>query len=284
MISESTKDALRRLLDDENPTVRGAVLQELRDRDEEGVSFLKEIASDGESGMVRHARSFLAELGADDPVGDFRAFIRSFHYELETGCYLLERTVHPDLEWSVIARFLDAMAERCLEFVDPNAPVFESCKQINRVIYHEYGFQGDLDHFHDPDNNFLGSVIRRRKGIPISLSVIYLLVAERCGVALDPIGAPGRFLLGHLEGRDPFYIDAFDRGRFRTEEEIRQILLTRHIEDGAEYLFPSPVGEVLCRFCRNLVHQYTIRNELGRARLFASFIQEFEDAYERESS
>lgn len=283
MISESKKDALKRLLDDENPQVRDAVLQELKNRDKEGVSFLKEIASGEEPGMIRHARSFLAELGADDPVGEFRAFIRSFHYELETGCYLLERTVHPDLEWAGIARFLDAMAERCREFIDPLAPVADSCKKINRIFYHEYGFQGDLDHFHDPENNFLGSVIQRRRGIPISLSVIYLLVADRCGISLDPIGAPGRFLLGNLEGPDPFYIDAFDRGRFRTEEEIRQILLTRNIEDGAEYLLPSPIGEVLCRFCRNLVHQYTIRNELRHARIFAEFIREFEDAYERES-
>lgn len=284
MISESTKDALKRLLDDDNPTVRNAVLRELKDQDEEGVSFLKEVASSAESGMVRHARSFLVQLGADDPVGDFRGFIRSFHYELETGCYLLERTVHPNLEWARIARFLDAMAERCCEFIEPGEPVYESCKKLNRVFYHEYGFRGDLDQFDDPENNFLGSVIARRKGIPISLSVIYLLVADRCGVSLDPIGAPGRFLLGHLEGANPFYLDPFDRGRIRTEEEVRQILLTQNVEDGAEYLLPSPVGEVLCRFCRNLVHQYTIRNNLRMARLFADFIQEFEDAYERESS
>jgi regulator of sirC expression with transglutaminase-like and TPR domain len=271
-------------LDDESPRVREAVLHELRESSEEGVGFLQEIAREPGSGIGRHARSLLAELGADDPAGDFRSFIRSFRYELEIGCFLLERTVRPELEWTTAARFLDGVAARCSEFLDPAATVFEQCKQINLVFFHEYRFRGDLDHFHDPENNFLSSVIARRRGIPISLSVLYLLVAQRCGVPLEPIGAPGRFLLANLDDRNPFYLDPFDRGRFRTEEEVRQMLLTRNIEDGAEYLLPSPVGEVLCRFCRNLVHQYTIRNELHQARLFAGFIREFEDVYEREAS
>ncbi|MBC2600914.1 transglutaminase-like domain-containing protein [Puniceicoccus vermicola] len=284
MISDDRKDALKKLLDDESPTVRNAVLEEIRSRNDEGVGFLQELARETASGVGRHARSLLAELGADDPNGDFQAFIRSFRYELESGCYLMERTVHPGVEWTTVARFLDAMAARCMEFIDPDSSVFEKCKQVNLVFFHEYGFRGDLDHFHDPENNFISSVIARRKGIPISLSVIYLLVADRCGVSLDPIGAPGRFLLANLEDRNSFYLDPFDRGRFRSEEEVRQMLLTRNIEDAAEYLLPSPIGEVLCRFCRNLVHQYTIRNELGKARQFAGYIQEFEDAYERESS
>ncbi len=284
MISEDRKVALIKLLDDESPSVRQAVLREIRERNDEGVVFLQEVARQGALGVDRHARILLAELGAVDPDGDFRAFIRSFRYELEVGCYLLERTVHPEVEWTTVARFLDAAAARCMEFVDPDSSVFEKCKQVNLVLFHEYGFRGDLDHFHDPENNFIRSVIVRRRGIPISLCVIYLLVADRCGIRLDPIGAPGRFLLASLEEPNPFYLDPFDRGRFRTEEEVRQMLLTRNLEDGAEYLLPSPVGEVLSRFCRNLVHMFTLRNDLTKARQFAGYIEEFEDAYERESS
>ncbi len=284
MFSETRKSALRKLLDDQSPPVRSAILQELREQDDDGVTFLKELAREPGSVVCGHARALLVELGADDPEADFRAFIRSFRYELETGCFLLERTVRPEVEWTGIARFLDRMAERCREFIDPDSSVFEKCKQVNRVFFHEYRFRGDLDHFHDPENNFLGSVIARRRGIPISLSVLYLLVADRCGVPLDPIGAPGRFLLASFDDRHPFYLDPFDRGRFRTEDEVRQMLLSHNLEDGAEYLLPSPIGEVLCRFCRNLVHQYTIRDELYQARLFAGFIREFEAAYERETT
>tara|TARA_R100000027_G_scaffold67619_1_gene67239 strand:+ start:27441 stop:28295 length:855 start_codon:yes stop_codon:yes gene_type:complete len=284
MISEGRKDALIKLLDDESPVVRQAVVAEIRNQEDDGVVFLREVARQRGSGIGRHARSLLVELGFDDPHGDFRSFIRSFRYELEVGCFLLERTVHPDLEWSMVAGFIDEVATRCRELIVPESSVFEKCKQLNCVFYHEYGFSGDLEDFENPDNNFISSVIYRRKGIPISLSVLYLLVADRCSITLDPIGTPGRFLLANLEDPNSFYLDPFDRGRFRSEEEVRQMLLTHHIEDGAEYLLPSTTGEVLCRFCRNLAHQYTLKNEMGKARQFTGYIQEFEDVYERESS
>lgn len=284
MISEDRRDALIRLLDDDNPVVRSAVVAEIQSQEEDGVGFLREIALQKGEGIGRHARSLLVEMGYDDPDGDFRSFIQSFRYELEVGCYLLERTVHPELEWGVVSGFLDRVADRCREFVDGKASVFENCKQLNRVLYHEFKFSGDLENFENPENNFISSVTRRRKGIPISLSIIYLLVADRCGVSLEPIGTPGRFLLASLEESNSFYLDPFDRGHFRSEEEVRQMLLTHHIEDGAEYLLPSTTGEVLCRICRNLVHQYTLRNELGKARQFSGYVQEFENVYERESS
>lgn len=284
MLSKSRKDALVRLLDDNSEVVRGAVSQELKDLGDEGVAFLQEISRERGKGLDRYARRMLAELGEDDPVADFTRFVRSFRYELETGCHLLERTIHPELEWEQVCRFLDSVAVRCSEFMEEDSSTFEKCKQLNLVLFHEYGFRGDSTNFHDPENNFLSSVIRRRKGIPISLSTIYLLVSDRCGFKLEPVGIPGRFLLAHFDGDNSFFLDPFDRGRFRSEEEVRQILLSRNIEDSAEFLLPTPVGEILCRYCRNLVHQYTMRNELSRAHLFAGFIQEFESAYERESS
>lgn len=284
MISDSRKCALIRLLDDDSLVVREALLTELKTLGPDGVALLKELASDRQRGLDRHARRLLSLLGADDPVGDFRRFVKSFQYELESGCFLLERTVHPELEWEQVARFLDSVAARCSEFIDEDSTIFEKCKQLNLVIFHEYGFRGDSDNFHDPENNFLSSVIRRKRGIPISLSTIYYLIADRCRFHLDPVGIPGRFLLANFDGNNTFYLDPFDRGRFRSEEEVRQMLLSKNIEDSAEYLLPTPVGEILCRYCRNLVHQYTMRNELQRAHQFASFIQEFENAYERESS
>ena len=53
---------------------------------------------------------------------------------------------------------------------------------LNRVLFHEYGLRGNTDHYTDPLNSYLDQVLIRRKGIPISLSIVYLLVAERVGM------------------------------------------------------------------------------------------------------
>lgn len=280
--SQNKDAALRALLDDESPVVREAVRSELVNREDSGVGFLRElIRKNGPE--ASHARRYLRELGGTDTIEEFREFIRSFHYEIETGCVLMERAVYPDLDPSGTFQFLDHLAAASAEWFRDGFGSFEKCKAINRVVFHEYHFRGDRDGMQNPENSFLSQVIRRRAGIPISLSVLYLLVAIRCGVPIEPIGLPGHFLLGCFADDQPFFLDPFERGRFRTEEEVRQMILAREIEDAVEYLVPAPVGEILCRFCRNLVHQYTLSNDLPRAHLFAGFVRDFEVAYERYS-
>ncbi|MCC5022922.1 MAG: hypothetical protein J6386_09070 [Candidatus Synoicihabitans palmerolidicus] len=68
---------------------------------------------------------------------------------------------------------------------------------INRVLYHELGFRGNVEHYTDPNNSFLDQVIQRGRGIPLSLSLLYLLVAQRIGIELDAHRAP-RPLHGRL--------------------------------------------------------------------------------------
>lgn len=279
MSTHVSEEALRGLLDDESTVVREAVLAELRRRADGGVDFLRRVIREREVDAP-HARRFLEELGGRDTIAAFEAFIDSFQYELETGCLLLEQTVHPEVDPVDLVQFLDHAAAKVGEWVRPTGGPFETCKVINRVLFHELGFKGDRSTFDDPENSFLTRVIRRRLGIPISLSSIYLLVARRIGLDLEPVGLPGRFVLASFTG-EVFFIDPFERGRFRSEEEIRQMLLTLQIEDAAEYLVPSTVGEILCRFCRNLVHQYGMQRNLERAGLFAGFVKRFEDAYAR---
>ena len=66
------------------------------------------------------------------------------------------------------------------------------------MLFHEWGFRGNVEQYTDPLNSFIDKVLARRKGIPISLSVLYLLVSERLGMPLEPVGLPGPFCRGLL--------------------------------------------------------------------------------------
>ena len=80
----------------------------------------------------------------------------------------------------------------------------EICSVMNRVLFHEYGFRGAGKDFENPQNSFLHRVLERRKGLPITLSVIYILIARRLGFDLEPIGLPGRFMVGCFSDERPF--------------------------------------------------------------------------------
>jgi regulator of sirC expression with transglutaminase-like and TPR domain len=278
----ATADALRALLDDPTPRVREGLLEEFRRLGDSGLSFLRATADDGGApALAPHARHFLRELGGEDTVGLFLEFIRSFHYELETGMLFLERTVFPGVGPADTHGFLDGAAARCRQLLLTPSTIREKCLVLNRVLFHEYGFRGEAENYHDPRNSFLNQVIRRRRGIPLTLSVLYILVAQRCGIELEPIGLPGRFMAGCYSGDEPFFIDAYERGAFRTEDDARAYFRQLELPFDPTVLMPSPVGEVLTRCCRNLVNQYTAARDHAKAKLFAEFVHEFELAYRR---
>lgn len=277
-------EALVSLLDDPSPTVRKALLDYFTAQGAPAADFLKGL-SKGKNRMVAwHARWFLTELKFNDPVAEFKGFIRSLHYELETGALLLGRTVYPEIDIGASCEELDAIAKRCRELLlDPSSDR-ETCRVINRVLFHEYGFRGNVENYTDPDNSFLHRVLERRKGIPISLSIVYLLVARRLGLELEPVGLPGHFMIGCYSGDLPFFIDAFEQGRLRDAEEIFDFLRARDLSPKLTDLAPTPIREVLCRCCRNLVNHYTAANDDARARLFGDFVNEFDATLERHSS
>ncbi|HEU5080147.1 MAG TPA: transglutaminase-like domain-containing protein [Opitutaceae bacterium] len=280
-LSNEQKEALRTLLDDQNSVVRKSLLGYFLEHSAETVPFLKEIAAGKNRSQAWHARWFLEELKFSDPVAEFKGFIRSLNYELETGALLLSRTVFPGIDIGSCCELLDEMAARCRELIAEPMTAREKCRVLNRVLFHEYGFRGNYEHYTDPLNSFIDQVLERRKGIPISLSIVYLLVAHRIGLNLEPVGLPGHFVIGCYVEDAPFFVDAFEQGAFRTPEELFTLLRVQQIEPKETDLAPTPVREVLCRCCRNLVNHYRAAGDADRARLFTEFVEEFEATYER---
>lgn len=271
------------LLDDSSKRVRAALLEAFAARPEAAQAALCAWAEGKDRSLAWHARWFLTELRFSDPVAEFRGFIQSMHYELETGALMLARTVLPALDAGACTEQLDRLAARCRELIAEPATARERCRALNRVLFHEEGFRGNTERYEDPLNSFLPAVLERKKGLPISLSIVYLLVAQRIGLELEPVGMPGHFLSGCFVDGQPFYIDAFERGTFRSAGELLLFLRSRGHEPAPSDLAPTPVREVLCRCCRNLAAHYAADGDAVRARLFEGFVAEFEATYERNS-
>jgi regulator of sirC expression with transglutaminase-like and TPR domain len=283
-LSEARRDALLGLLDDSTPPVRKALLAHFVEVGAPAVQFLQEVAHGSHRVLARHAAWFLEELKFCDPVAEFRGFIRSLNYELETGALLLSRTVSPGLDVGACCATLDQIAARCRELITLPATTREQCRVINRVLFHEWGFHGNVENYTDPLNSLLDHVLARRKGIPISLSTTYLLIAERLGLELEPVGLPGHFIVGCFTEAKPFFIDPFDRGIFLDTDEVFALLRANKIVPKSTDLMPTPIREVLCRSCRNLVNHYKAAGDDDHAKLFASFVDEFDSAYEKNSA
>jgi regulator of sirC expression with transglutaminase-like and TPR domain len=273
------REALLGLLDDPSPAVRGALQAYFLGLGLPAAQLLRDAATGSNRILAWHARRYLEELQFTDPVAEFRDFIRAQHYELEAGSLLLSRTVYPKVDAAGCTAALDALGDRCRELIVEPATAREKCRVLNRVLFHESGFRGNVEDYTDPRNSFLDLVMQRRRGIPLSLSIVYLLVARRVGLVLEPVGLPGHFVVGCFLTGTPFFIDPFEGGAMLTGAEVSAALRLRNLHVTESELVPTPVREVLCRTCRNLANHYRASGDEPHSQLFATFVAEFAATY-----
>jgi regulator of sirC expression with transglutaminase-like and TPR domain len=132
-----------------------------------------------------------------------------------------------------------------------------------RVVFDELGLRGDLETYDDPVNSYIDRVLDRRRGIPISLSVLLIEIGNRCGLRLEGVGMPGHFLVRDAASPQ-LLIDAFDRGR-RLDPPGCELLLRRVTGTRAELtpdmLATSPHRAILARMLANLDRSFERRTD-----------------------
>jgi regulator of sirC expression with transglutaminase-like and TPR domain len=139
-----------------------------------------------------------------------------------------------------------------------HGPVHPDLAQVSDHLFATVGFAGDADVYYDVRNSMLPDVLRRRVGIPITLGIVLIEVAQRLDVAATGVGMPGHFLVG--DGAAPTrWVDAFDHGRWLdatgAEERFRAIHGANATFDPA-FLAPTPRPQILARVLANLAGIY----------------------------
>jgi regulator of sirC expression with transglutaminase-like and TPR domain len=133
-------------------------------------------------------------------------------------------------------------------------------------VLRDAGFTGDRDAYDDPRNSFLHTVIERRTGLPILLSVLTIGVARRVGVPIEGIGLPGHFVVADRSAGEPRYLDPFDGWAELDEGRLREIVRSAGGGELASHHL-EPVGPVpiLRRMLLNLRGSYLSRRRLADA-------------------
>jgi regulator of sirC expression with transglutaminase-like and TPR domain len=131
------------------------------------------------------------------------------------------------------------------------------------------GFTGDEQSYEDPRNSFFDRVLERRRGLPITLSVLAVHLGRHAGVPLHGIGFPGHFLVGmRLRDPDPIVLDPFRGGQRLQAAELDQLLARAtgrrpapEQERWRDHLRPASGRDVVVRMLRNLVmHLHNARH------------------------
>jgi len=188
---------------------------------------------------------------------------------LDLGAAMIAACACPGVDAGTQVDRLDDLAKGCPE---------ASIDGLRAYLFEELGFAGDGEHYADPANSYLHAVLDRRRGIPISLSVVLMEVGRRVGVHIGGVSMPGHFLAKSLHEPELF-IDAFRGGRLLGEPECRELFGLLHDELEFTPSFLDVVGSrsILWRMLNNLRQGFASRGDLANLRWTVELQLEFPD-------
>jgi regulator of sirC expression with transglutaminase-like and TPR domain len=172
--------------------------------------------------------------------------------DLLEGMWLVALYQYPDLEFEKLRADLEQLYyEVWLEF-KPEVHYLDKIKILNSVIFNKLKFTPNTKNFHSPGNSMINVVLESKKGNPIALCVIYMLIAQKLKMPIYGVNLPNLFILTYKEGETQFYINAFNRGLIFTRQDIDDYLNNLNLASNSIFYEPASNIEIVKRVLRNL--------------------------------
>ena len=201
------------------------------------------------------------------PESDFALAIagRDHDVDLFGGAVAIARLGRDSVDPHALARELDLIAEAVRSRAGERAGNEALADAIGHELFEERSFRGNREAYGDPENSYLDRVLERRLGLPITLSLVYLEVAERVGLECHGIGFPGNFLV-RCGGEDGFFVDPFRGGARPSRDELRSQIerLADAGASGEALLAAVTRRQILQRMLLNLCGVYQQQGDAPR--------------------
>jgi len=176
--------------------------------------------------------------------------------DLLTGLWIINTYQYPDLEYAKLnAEMHQIYFEVWTAFKNDLTP-YDQVQEINNVLYNTLRFSANTKNFHSPANSMLSSVLGSKRGNPLTLCSIYLLVAKKLGLPIYGVNLPNLFVLTYKSADINFYINAFNKGLIFSRKDIFNYLEQLKIEPKADYFEPCAYLQIMQRMFRNLENSF----------------------------
>jgi len=189
---------------------------------------------------------------------------------LERAALYIAMEEYPELDVDAYMNGLDTMAADVVEQLPNELYPLKVLRTINSYLFEDLGFTGNRAEYYDPRNSFLNDVIDRRTGIPITLSLVYLAIAERVGFPMIGVNMPGHFLIRPAVDEMEVFVDPFHQGEILFSQDCEELLVKvfdRKVELRPEYVESVGNRQFLGRMLTNLkviyINQKAFTKALG---------------------
>jgi regulator of sirC expression with transglutaminase-like and TPR domain len=258
-------DALVRLLGDEDRKITAVAWDHLERLGDAALPVVERAAREADDARVRaQAARFLKEWSRREVFRQWVTFCRQDRLDLEQGAFLIARTEYPTLDVAAHRQTLDRYSNVLRGRLRGARTTEDAVKKTAHFLFQDMGFRGNQEEYYNPENSYLHRVLELKRGIPISLAVVFLLVARRLSIPVHGVSLPQHFLLKFREPGREVFVDAFHGGTLLSARDCARFLKDAGIPFREDYLRAVPDREILRRMLGNLLRIYMAAEDVRR--------------------
>jgi regulator of sirC expression with transglutaminase-like and TPR domain len=269
MLKEQELNALISLLDDPDETVYQEIQTKLLSLGHDVIPLLEHAWENSFDPILQQRIEIIIhKIQFDNIEGQLVNWVRRDQGNLLKGILLVARYQYPDLDESKIIKQVEQIKQDVWLELNNNLTALEKVRVINHILFDVHGFGGNTTNYHAPQNSYINNVMESKKGNPLSLSILYLIIAQDLSIPIYGVNLPEHFVLAYVDeesqfpvyGESPnkvlFYINPFSKGAVFSSKEIDAFLKQLKLPLEQTYYEPCPNTDIIKRVLRNLILAY----------------------------
>lgn len=199
--------------------------------------------------------------------------------DLLEGLWLVSTYQYPDVDLEELRQQVHELyIEVWREFREGLNP-FDQVRILNSVLFEKLKFRANTKNFHSPANSMINAVLESKKGNPISLCSVYLLVAQKMGLEIYGVNLPNLFIVTYKSNDTDFYINCFSKGLIFSKDDIDNYL--EHLNISKQDIFYKPCRnlDIVLRSLRNLVVSFEKLGDYHKSDEIKIILKKLDDQY-----
>ncbi len=276
-MSESEINALVFLLDDEDQEVASLVEQRLRSLGGSVIPILEDRWENTSFSIVTQKKieDIIHELQYNTFFERIILWRNQGGMDMLEGMWIIATYQYPELSLAKLKQEIDQLYyDAWMEMRDDMHPM-DKVRILNSVIFGKHKFGANTKNFHAIGNSMLNVVLESKKGNPISLCVVYMLIAQKMGLPIYGVNLPNLFILTYKHEKAQFYINVFNKGLVFSKGDIDNYIAQLNIPTNEIFYEPCDNFDIIRRVLRNMVVAFEKTEDEAKVKEIQRILDEF---------
>ena len=185
--------------------------------------------------------------------------------DLLKGLWLVNSYLYPDVEYGTITQAMDQLYFDAWTHMKSEMHPYDQVKSLNNVLFREKKFSANTKNFHSPASSMLHLVLETKRGNPLTLCAIYMIIAKRLEMPVYGVNLPNLFILTYKMDGIQFYINVYNKGLILSKADIDNYILQLNLNPVDIFYEPCTNLDIIKRALRNLAFSFEKMDDLDKA-------------------